>query len=126
MATRILHNHVGHAAQIDRDLKAQLDGQPIKIGRKYVFALPTNGEKCIVVLNSRGFYHMYIPVAVYMGSDLLGYAFSEHAERAKDGAMVKKGFNIVYLDRLDDKHEQLLDLYNDNVERGIIFKIKVG
>lgn len=91
MPARILHNHVGQAEQIDKALKAQLDGQPIKIGHKYVFALPTNGAKLIVVLNSRGFYHMYVPVAVYRGRECLGYAFAEHAERAKDGAMVQKG-----------------------------------
>ena len=64
MPARVFHNHTGQAAQIDKDLKAQLDGQPVKIGHKYVFALPTNGAKIIVVLNSRGFYHMYVPVAV--------------------------------------------------------------
>ena len=102
MSARVFHNHTGQAEQIDKDLKAQLDGQPVKIGHKYVFDFPTNGAKLVVVLNSRGFYHMYAPVAVYRGQECLGYAFAEHAERAKDGAMVQKGWNASFCESLED------------------------
>ena len=128
MPARILHNHVGQAEQIDKDLKAQLDGQPVKIGHKYVFDLPTNGAKLIVVLNSRGFYHMYAPVAVYLEHECLGYAFAEHAERAKDGAMVAKGWNASFCESLEDEnvHPLLRDLYNENMAKGIRLRVFVG
>lgn len=127
MPARILHNHVGHAAQIDKDLKAQLDGQPIKVNYKYVFTMPANGAKCLVVLNSRGFYHMYVPVAVYLGQECLGYAFAEHVERAKDGAMVAKGWNASFCESLEDENaDQLLrDLYNENTAKGIHLRVHV-
>lgn len=128
MPSRIFHNHVGHAEQIDKDLKAQLDGQPVKIGHKYVFDFPTNGAKLIVVLNSRGFYHMYIPVAVYLGQECMGYAFAEHAERAKDGAMVQKGWNASFCESLEDENADplLRDLYNENMAKGIRLRVFVG
>lgn len=128
MSARVFHNHVGQAEQIDKDLKAQLDGQPVKIGHKYVFNFPTNGAKIIVVLNSRGFYRMYVPVAVYMGNDLLGYAFSEHAERAKDGAMVAKGWKASFCESLEDENAEplLRDLYNENMAKGIRLRVFVG
>lgn len=127
MHARVFHNHTGQAEQIDKDLKAQLDGQPVKIGHKYVFTLPTNGAKLIVVLNSRGFYHMYVPVAVYLGRECLGYAFAEHAERAKDGAMVQKGWNASFCESLEDEnvHPLLRDLYNENTEKGIHLRVRV-
>lgn len=128
MPVRILHNHVGQAEQIDKDLKAQLDGQPVKIGHKYVFDFPINGAKIIVVLNSRGFYHMYIPVAVYLGQECQGYAFAEHAERAKDGAMVAKGWNASFCESLEDENAEplLRDLYNENMAKGIRLRVFVG
>ena len=128
MPARVFHNHMGQASQIDKDLKAQLDGQPVKIGHKYIFALPTNGAKLIVVLNSRGFYHMYIPVAVYLGSECLGYAFAEHAERAKDGAMMTKGWNASFCESLEDENAEPLlhDLYNENMAKGIHLRVFVG
>ena len=128
MPARIFHNHVGQAAQIDKDLKAQLDGQPVKIGHKYVFTMPASGAKCVVVLNSRGFYHMYVPVSVYLGHECLGYAFSEHAERAKDGAMVTKGWNASFCESLEDENaDQLLrDLYNENTAKGVHLRVRVG
>lgn len=127
MPARVFHNHTGQAEQIDKDLKAQLDGQPVKIGHKYVFDFPTNGAKLIVVLNSRGFYHMYVPVAVYMEHECLGYAFAEHAERAKDGAMVQKGWNASFCESLEDENaDQLLrDLYNENTAKGIHLRVHV-
>ena len=128
MPARVFHNHTGQAEQIDKDLKAQLDGQPVKIGRKYVLAMPTNGAKLIVVLNSRGFYHMYVPVAVYMGKECLGYAFAEHAERAKDGAMVQKSGHIAFCESLEDENADSLlrDLYNENMAKGIRPRVQVG
>ena len=128
MSARVFHNHMGQAEQIDKDLKAQLDGQPIKIGHKYVFAMPTNGVKCIVVLNSRGFYHMFVPVAVYLGQECMGYAFAEHAERAKDGTMVQKGWNASFCESLEDEnvHPLLRDLYNENAAKGIRWRVFVG
>ena len=127
MPARVFHNHTGQAEQIDKDLKAQLDGQPIKVNHKYVFTLPTNGAKIIVVLNSRGFYHMYVPVAVYMGKECLGYAFAEQAERAKDGAMVAKGWNASFCESLEDEnaHPLLRDLYNENMAKGINLRVRV-
>lgn len=128
MPARVFHNHTGQAEQIDKGLKAQLDGQPIKIGHKYVFALPTNGAKLIVVLNSRGFYHLYFPVAVYLGQECLGYAFAEHAERAKDGAMVQKGWNASFCESLEDENADplLRDLYNGNIAKGIRLRVFAG
>ena len=128
MPARILHNHVGQAEQIDKDLKAQLDGQPVKIGHKYVFDFPTNGAKCIVVLNSRGFYRMYVPVAVCLGHECLGYAFAEHAERAKDGTMVTKGWNASFCESLEDENADplLRDLYNENMAKGIHLRVFAG
>ena len=128
MPSRIFHNHVGQAAQIDKDLKVQLDGQPVKIGHKYVFTIPASGAKCLVELNSRGFYHMYIPVAVYLGQERLGYAFAEHAERAKDGVMVQKGWNASFCESLEDENADTLlrDLYNENTEKGIHLRVFVG
>lgn len=128
MPARILHNHVGQAAQIDKDLKAQLDGQPIKVNHKYVFTLPANGAKCLVVLNSRGFYHMYIPVAVYVGGECIGYAFAEHAERAKDGAMIQKSWTHSFCQSLEDENVDpfLRDLYNENTATGIRRRVFVG
>lgn len=127
MPARVLHNHIGQAEQIDKDLKSQLGGQPVKIGRKYVYTLPTNGAKLVVVLNSRGFYHLYIPVAVYMGHERLGYAFAEHGERAKDGAMVTKGWNASFCESLEDEntHPLLRDLYNENTAKGIHLRVRV-
>ena len=128
MPARVFHNHTGQAEQIDKDLKAQLDGQPVNIGHKCVFALPTNGAKLIVALNSRGFYHMYVPVAVYRGRECMGYAFAEHAERAKDGVMVKKGWNASFCESLEDEsvHPLLRDLYNENMAKGIRLRVFVG
>ena len=128
MPARVFHNHMGQASQIDKDLKAQLDGQPVKIGHKYVFDFPTNGAKIIVVLNSRGFYHMYIPVAVYRGRECQGYAFAEHAERAKDGVMVPKGWNASFCESLEDEnvHPLLRDLFNENTAKGIRLRVRVG
>lgn len=128
MPARILHNHVGQAEQIDKDLKAQLDGQPVKIDHKYVFDFPTNGAKIIVVLNSHGFYRMYVPVAVYLGQECLGYAFAEHAERAKDGAMVQKGWNASFCESLEDENADplLRDLYNENMAKGIRLRVFAG
>ena len=127
MPARVFHNHTGQAEQIDKDLKSQLDGQPVKIGHKYVFTLPTNGAKCIVELNSRGFYHMYIPVAVYLGQERMGYAFAEHAERAKDGAMVQKSGHIAFCESLEDENADplLRDLYNENMAKGIRLRVFV-
>lgn len=128
MPARVFHNHTGQAEQIDKDFKAQLDGQPIKIDHKYVFTLPTNGAKLIVVLNSRGFYHLYVPVAVYLGQEGLGYAFAEHAERAKDGAMVQKGWNASFCESLEDENADpfLRDLYNENTAKGLRLRVFVG
>ena len=128
MPARVFHNHTGQAEQIDKDLKAQLDGQPVKIGHKYVFTMPASGAKCLVVLNSRGFYHMYVPVAVYLGQECLGYAFAEHAERAKDGAMVQKGWNASFCESLEDEnvHPLLRDLYNENMAKGIRLRVFAG
>ena len=128
MSARVFHNHTGQAEQIDKDLKAQLDGQPVKIGHKYVFTMPTNGAKLIVVLNSRGFYHMYVPVAVYRGRECMGFAFAEHAERAKDGAMVQKSWNNSFCESLEDEnvHPLLRDLYNQNTAKGIHLRVFVG
>ena len=128
MPARVFHNHMGQASQIDKDLKAQLDGQPVKIGHKYVFTMPASGAKLVVVLNSRGFYHMYVPVAVYRGQECLGYAFAEHAERAKDGVMVQKGWNASFCESLEDENADplLRDLYNENTEKGIHLRGFVG
>ena len=127
MPARVFHNHTGQAEQIDKDLKAQLDGQPVKIGHKYVFTMPTNGAKCLVVLNSRGFYRMYVPVSVHMGGECIVYAFAEHAERAKDGAMVTKGWNASFCESLEDEnvHPLLRDLYNENIAKGIHLRVRV-
>ena len=128
MPARVFHNHTGQAEQIDKDLKAQLDGQHIKIGRKYVFTIPTNGAKCLVVLNSRGFYHMYVSVAVHAGGECIGYAFAEHAERAKDGAMMQKSWNKSFCKSLEDENADplLRDLYNENMAKGIRLRVFVG
>ena len=128
MPARVFHNHTGQAEQIDKDLKAQLDGQLVKIDHKYVFTLPTNGAKLIVILNSRGFYHVYIPVAVYMGHECLGYAFAEHAERAKDGAMIQKSWENSFCRSLEDENVNplLRDLYNENIVKGIRLRVSVG
>lgn len=128
MPTRVFHNHTGQAEQIDKDLKAQLDGQPIKLGHKYIFATPTNGAKFLVVLNSRGFYHMLVPVSIHMRGECIGYAFAEHAERAKDGAMVRKGWNASFCESLEDEYVDplLLDLYNENTAKGIRLRVFVG
>lgn len=128
MPARVFHNHMGQAAQIDKDIKAQLGGQPVKIGHKYVFTLPTNGAKCLVVLNSRGFYHLYAPVAVYSGYECIGYAFAEHAERAKDGAMVQKSWNNSFYESLEDENADplLRDLYNENTAKGVRLRVFVG
>ena len=128
MSARVFHNHTGQAEQIDKDLKAQLDGQPVKIGHKYVFTMPASGVKLIVVLNSRGFYRMYVPVSVHVGGECIGYAFAEHAERAKDGAMVQKGWNASFCESLEDEnvHPLLRDLYNENTAKGIRLRVFVG
>lgn len=128
MPARVFHNHTGQAEQIDKDLKAQLDGQPVKMGHKYVFSMPTNGAKCLVALNSRGFYHMYVPVSIHMGGECIGFAFAEHAERAKDGAMVQKGWNASFCESLEDKnaHQLLRDLYNENTAKGIHLRVFAG
>lgn len=128
MPARVFHNHMGQAEQIDKDLKAQLDGQPIKINHKYVFNLPANGAKCLVVLNSRGFYRLYIPVSIYMRGECIGYAFAEHAERAKDGVMVQKGWNASFCESLEDENVDpfLRDLYNENMAKGIRLRVFVG
>lgn len=128
MPARILHNPVGQAEQIDKDLKAQLDGQPIKINHKYIFTTPANGAKCVVVLNSRGFYHMYVPVSIHMGGECIGFAFAEHAERAKDGAMVARGWNASFCESLEDENVDplLRDLYNENMAKGIRLRVFVG
>lgn len=127
MPARILHHHVGQAEQINKDLKAQLDGQPIKVNHEYVFIVPTNGAKCLVVLNSRGFYHMYVPVAVCLMQECLGYAFAEHAERAKDGAMIQKSWESSFCQSLEDENVNplLRDLYNDNMAKGIRLRVFV-
>ena len=128
MSARVFHNHTGQAEQIDKDLKAQLDGQPIKIGQKYIFTAPTNGAKFLVVLNSRGFYHMYVPVSIHMRGECLGYAFAEHAERAKDGAMAQKSGHIAFCESLEDENVDplLRDLYNENTAKGIHLRVQVG
>ena len=70
---------------------------------------------------------MYVPVAVYMGKECLGYAFAEQAERAKDGAMVAKGWNASFCESLEDEnaHPLLRDLYNENMAKGINLRVRV-
>lgn len=128
MPAKVFHHHKGQATQIDKDLKYQLMGQPIKIGHKYVFTMPKNGIKCLVALNSRGYYHIYMPVSLYMGEECLGYAFFDHAERAKDGAMVQKSYNIAFCESLEDENADALlrDLYRENTAKGCPLRVRVG
>ena len=78
------------------------------------------------MLNSHGFYHIYIPVAVFLGKELIGYAFSEHRERKKDGWMVKTSGCTAFSESLDKAEENLCKLYKDNLSRGFNLRVKVG
>lgn len=63
-----------------------------------------------------------------MRGECIGYAFAEHAERAKDGAVLQKGWSKYFCASLDCENADplLRDLYNENMAKGVRYRVFVG